>query len=497
MPDAIRTVDLLINGKWTPAQSGQRITKVRNIDNVPLSEVAAAGRKDAAAAVDAAAAAKATCGTWSPGQRREVLQRAVGLLTERGDEIVETMCRETGAVLSWCHFNLKLATDMLIEAAAQTYGILGDVIPSDVPGMTALGIRQPVGVVVGLAPWNAPLILGMRAVALPLAYGNTVVLKASEEAPATHVAIAAALHDAGMPPGAINVITNAPADAADIVDELICHPQTRCINFTGSTSVGRTIGEKAGRHLKRTVLELGGKAPMLVLADADIPAAVRAAVAGSFMNQGQICMATDRIVVDRRVADQFLEQLVAHAGRLAMGDPHEPSTELGPLVNQRSVDHVASLVADAQMHGAEVLIGGQADGLFYPPTVVRGVTPKMRIYSEELFGPVAAVIEVDDVDEAVRVANDTELGLASAVFSRDVANALQLARRIEAGICHINGTSVHDEPQMPFGGVKASGWGRFGSRAALAEFTDLRWITISPLDRQYPFGPHVPSLSGI
>ncbi|MDG4764378.1 aldehyde dehydrogenase family protein [Solwaraspora sp. WMMD406] len=388
MPDTTRTIDLLIGGKWTPAASGATTTKVRNLDGTPLSEVAAAGRSDAAAAVDAAAAAKATWGTWPPGQRREVLLRAAALLTERGDDIVQTMSRETGAVLGWCHFNLQLATGMLAEAAAQTYGIVGEVIPSDVPGLTALGVRQPVGVVVGLAPWNAPLILGMRAVALPLAYGNTVVLKASEESPATHVAIVAALHDAGMPPGAINVITNAPADAADIVDELICHPQTRCVNFTGSTSVGRIIGEKAGRHLKRTVLELGGKAPMLVLADADIPAAVRAAAFGSFMNQGQICMSTERIVVDRTVADEFCDQLAAHASRLTVGDPLDPSTQLGPMVHQRAADHVASLVADAELHGAEVLTGGQVDGLFYPPTIVRKVTSGMRIYSEESFGPV-------------------------------------------------------------------------------------------------------------
>jgi benzaldehyde dehydrogenase (NAD) len=384
-------------------------------------------------------------------------------------------------------FNCQLAAGMLREAAAQAYGLIGEVIPSDVPGLLAMGVRQPVGVVAGLAPWNAPVILGTRAVATPLAYGNTVVLKASEECPRTHAAIATALVDAGLPPGVVNLLVHEREDAAAVVDALIEHPAVRRINFTGSTKVGRIIAEKAGRNLKRVLLELGGKAPMIVLDDADLDAAVAAAGFGAFFHQGQICMSTERIVADRAVAGDFGARLAEKASALVVGDPRDAATQIGPLVNEGAVRRVSELVEDARTKGAELLTGGRADGLFYTPTVVAGVTPDMRLYAEESFGPVVTVVAVDGVDEAVRVANDTEYGLSAAVFGRDVPRAFDVARRIESGICHVNGATVHDEPQMPFGGVKASGWGRFGGRAALDEFTELRWITVGgPGGRQYP-----------
>jgi acyl-CoA reductase-like NAD-dependent aldehyde dehydrogenase len=479
-------VDLLIAGEWIKAEHGRTFGKVSSLSGAEITRVAAASRSDAAKAVEAAAAAAAEWGGYAPAQRRQVLQRAADLLLARADEIAAVMSAEMGGTVGWCHFNVRLAHGMLVEAAAQTYSLVGDVIPSDVPGLTALGVRQPVGVVVGIAPWNAPLILGVRAVAMPLAYGNTVVLKASEETPGTQAAIAAALHDAGIPPGAVNLLTNDPADAADVVDELIAHPATSRINFTGSTKTGRIIAEKAGRHLKRCLLELGGKAPLLVLDDADVAEAVAAAAFGAFMNQGQICMSTERIVVDAKVADAFAAGLAAHAATLVVGDPADPSTQIGPMVHQRACDQVTGLVADAVAHGAVVLAGGAADGLFFPPTVLRGVTTTMRVFREESFGPLASIVEVDGVAEAVRVANDNDYGLSASVFSRDIGKALDVAKQIRSGICHINGATVHDEPQMPFGGVKDSGWGRFGARAALEEFTELRWITIQSGQRHYP-----------
>jgi benzaldehyde dehydrogenase (NAD) len=284
----------------------------------------------------------------------------------------------------------------------------------------------------------------------------------------------------------VNLITNAPADAADVVEELIAHPDVRRINFTGSSHVGRIIAEKAGRHLKRVVLELGGKAPFVVLEDADLDAAAAAASFGAFMHQGQICMSTERIVVDRRVAAEFADKLAARASALKVGDPRDPSTQIGPLINTGALDRVSELVQDAVEKGAELLTGGEADGLVYQPTVLRGVTPEMRIYREESFGPAVAIIEVDGAEQAVDVANDTEYGLSASIFSRDVAGAEQLARRIQSGICHINDATVHDEPQAPFGGVKASGWGRFGGEWAAEEFTELRWITIQDEQREYP-----------
>jgi benzaldehyde dehydrogenase (NAD) len=477
---------LLIGGKWIGAGSGETFDRIDPYTGEVATTAAAASRDDARAAADAAAAA---FGEWSatpPSARRELLQKAAALMMERAPEIAAILTAETGGTFGYGMFNCSLAAGMLGEAAAQTTAVTGDVIPSDVPGLTAMGVRQPAGVVLGIAPWNAPVILGTRAVAAPLAYGNTVVLKASEMSPRTHGEIARALSDAGLPAGVVNLVTHTREAAGDIVDELIAHPAVRRINFTGSTRVGRLVAENAGRHLKRVLLELGGKAPLIVLADADLDEAVAAAKFGAFMHQGQICMSTERIVVDRSVADEVASRLGEKAAALKVGDPRDPSTEIGPLVSAESVARVGELVDDARSHGATVVVGGEADGPCYKPTVLAGVKPQMRIYYEESFGPVVGIVPVDGPDEAVRVANDTEYGLAASVFGADVPTALDLARQIESGICHVNGATLHDEPQMPFGGVKASGFGRFGGKAAIDEFTELRWITVQTGSRHYP-----------
>ncbi len=477
---------LLIGGQWTAAGTGREYEQTFPFTGEVVGTAAAAGRDDARAAVDAAAAAFPEWSRSAPALRRSILSKAADLLMERQEEIAGIVTEETGAVLGWGMFNVELAAGMLREAAAQAYGLVGEVIPSDVPGKLAMGVRAPAGVVVGIAPWNAPVILSTRAVAAPLAYANTVVLKASELCPRTHAAVVRALDDAGLPDGVINLVTNDPGDAEEVVDELIVHPGTRRINFTGSTRVGRVIGEKAGRALKRVLLELGGKAPMVVLRDADLDRVAAAASFGAFFHQGQICMSTERIVVEQEVAEPLAHRLAERAAALPVGDPREPTTAIGTLINHSALERVYALVEDAVAQGASPLSGGQADGPCFPPTVLAGVTPEMRVYSEESFGPLVAVIAVDGAEEAVRVANDTEYGLAAAVFSENVPAALELAQRIESGICHVNDTTVHDEAQMPFGGVKASGFGRFGGRAALEEFTELRWITVQETPRQYP-----------
>ncbi|WP_425956092.1 aldehyde dehydrogenase family protein [Xylanimonas sp. McL0601] len=482
----VRTANLFIAGRPVPAEGGRYIETFEAVTGDPIARVAAASVADAQRAVDAAAAAMPAWSGMAPAERRAVLQRAAELLGERAGDVVATMGREMGATQPWCGFNVHVATGMLEEAAAQAYGAVGEVIPSDVPGMTALGLRQPAGVVVGIAPWNAPLILGVRSVAMPLVLGNTVVLKASEQAPLTQGAIVQVLHDAGAPPGAVNLVTNAPEDAPAVVEALIAHPKTARVSFTGSTKVGRIIGELGGRYLTRTVLELGGKAPQVVLADADLEQAAAAASFGAFMNQGEICMSTERIIVDAAVIDEFSALLTSRASALVVGPPNEPTSQIGPLVHGGARDHVVALIEDARAKGAEVLAGGGADGLYVQPTVLRGVTPEMRIYGEESFGPVVALVEAAGVDDAVEKANDTEYGLAASVFGTDLGVTLDVAKRIRSGICHINSATVHDEPQMPFGGVGASGWGRFGSRAAVEEFTELRWVTVQSGPRQYP-----------
>jgi benzaldehyde dehydrogenase (NAD) len=477
---------LLIGGEWRGAAAGDSFERTNPYTGDTATTASAAGREDARAAVEAAHAAFPEWSATGPGARRAMLSRAADLIIERQNEIAATMIEETGATFGWGMFNCMLASGMLREAAAQTYGTIGEVIPSDVPGKLAMAVRAPVGVVVGIAPWNAPVILSTRAVATPLAFGNTVVLKASELSPRTHAHVASAIADAGVPPGVINFLTNSPADAAGVVEELIAHPLTRRINFTGSTRVGRIIAEIAGRNLKRVLLELGGKAPLLVLADANLERAAAATSFGAFFHQGQICMSTERIVVDRSVAEPFAELLAARASALSVGDPRDPSTQIGPLINEAAITRTSELVEDARGNGAQVLSGGEADGACYPPTVLLGVTSDMRVYNEESFGPLASIVVVDGVEQAIAVANDTEYGLAAAIFSENVPAALEIAARIESGMCHINDATVHDEPQMPFGGVKASGWGRFGGRAALEEFTEMRWITIQETERHYP-----------
>jgi benzaldehyde dehydrogenase (NAD) len=478
---------LLIGGEWVDASTGGHFDVRNPFTGEVASTAASATPQDATRAVDAAAAAFPAWSETPLAERRAILERAAELIDERTERFVSVVSAETGATFGWGMANVGLATGMMRDAGVQAAAAeFEQEIRSDIPGKRMVAIHQPAGVVVGIAPWNAPVILGVRSIVAPLALGNTVVMKASEFCPRTHGLIVECLVEAGMPAGVVNLITNAPADAADVVETLIAHPATRRINFTGSSHVGAIIAEKAGRHLKRVVLELGGKAPLVILDDADLDAAAAAANFGAFMHQGQICMSTERIVVDRKVADEFAQKLAARASSLKVGDPSDPSTQIGPLINVAGLDRVTELISDAVEKGATIVTGGDADGLVHQPTVLRGVTPEMRIYHEESFGPSVSLIEVDGPEEAITVANDTEYGLSAAIFGRDVARAERLARRIDSGSIHVNDATLHDEPQAPFGGVKASGWGRFGGHWAIDEFTELRWITVQDERREYP-----------
>ena len=478
-------LNLYINGAFVSAEGDRTFTRSNPVTGAVVTEAAAASLNDVARAVDAAAVAFADWSTTGPGERRAKLLAAAQNLLARGDEIVAAMKDEIGATEAWARFNVKLASDMLVEAASLTTQIKGEIIPSNRPGSTAMAIRQPVGVVLAMAPWNAPVILGVRSIATPLACGNTVVMKTSELCPRVHALIIEAVAEAGFPPGVLNAVSNAPDEAPAVVEALIEHPAIRRVNFTGSTRVGRIISELAGRHLKPALLELGGKAPMIVMEDADIDAAVAAAGFGAYMNQGQICMSTERIITVGAAGDRFVAAFAAKVASLSAGDPREGSAPLGSLVNEAAAERVRDLIADARDKGATLIAGG-GEGTILNAAALDHVTPEMRIYSEESFGPVVAIIRAGSVDEAVRIANESEFGLSSAVFSRDVMAALSVAKRIESGICHINGPTVHDEAQMPFGGVKASGYGRFGGTWGIAEFTELRWITMQDGPLHYP-----------
>jgi benzaldehyde dehydrogenase (NAD) len=486
MPD-VATVSLSIGGQSSKAAEGRTFTRMNPLTGEPATTAAAASVEDARRAAEAAEAAFPAWSALGPNPRRALLNKAAEALEARGDQFVAAMMTETGSTEMWARFNLMLAAGMVREAAALTTQIGGEVIPSDKPGCIAMALREPVGVILGIAPWNAPIILGVRAIAVPLACGNTVVLKASEMCPKTHALIAEAFADAGLPDGAVNLVTNAQEDAGEVVGALIDHPAVRRINFTGSTAVGRIIAKRAAEHLKPVLLELGGKAPLIVLDDADLDEAVNAAAFGAFMNQGQICMSTERIIVVDSVADDFAERFRAKASGLACGDPREGKTPLGAVVDQRTVGHVNSLIDDALAKGARTLTGGKSEGVLMCATVIDGVTSDMNLYRDESFGPIVAIIRAKDEEDAIRLANDSEYGLSAAVFTRDTARGLKVARRIRSGICHVNGPTVHDEPQMPFGGVGASGYGRFGGKAGIDSFTELRWLTIETEAGHYPF----------
>lgn len=480
-------ISMYINGMPVSASNGATFERRNPLDGTVATVAPAATVEDAVAAADAAAAAFRVWSSTGPGERRAALMRASQALEAKSDAFATAMAAETGASAGWAAFNVHLAASMLLEAAAITTQIQGAVIPSDVPGSLALAVRQPAGVVLGMAPWNAPVILGVRALATALACGNTVILKASERCPATHGLIVEALQEAGLPKGVVNFITHAPADAGAVVEAMVAHPAVRRVNFTGSTQVGKIIAAICAKHLKPVLLELGGKAPLVVLDDADIDAAVSAAVFGAFMNSGQICMSTERIVVDTAIADAFVHKLTARVAALSLGDPRKGPAVLGSVVDMSTVQHCNALIDDALAKGAQLLTGGKATNTLMQATLLDGVTAQMRIFHEEAFGPVKGIVRVQGVEEALACANDNAYGLAAAVFGRDIARALTVAGRIESGICHVNGPTVHDEAPMPFGGVKGSGIGQFGGQAGIAAFTDLRWITVQKTERHYPF----------
>lgn len=481
------SISMRINNENAEASSGAVFERRNPLDGSVATIAPAASADDARAAVDAAKTAFAGWSKTSPHDRRALLCKAADALEARTEQFVSTIAAETGASSAWSKFNVHLAADMLREAGALTTQVNGELVPSNVPGSLALTVRQPAGVVLGIAPWNAPIILAVRALAVPLACGNTVVLKGSELCPASHGLIVDALHDAGFPKGVVNFITNAPQDAAVVVEALVSHPGVRRVNFTGSTRVGRLIAQMCATHLKPSVLELGGKAPSLVLADADIDVAVNAIAFGAFANSGQICMSTERIVVDEAVADEFVAKLAAKTASLPLGDPRQGPVVLGSVVDLTTVERCNHLIDDALAKGAKLVCGGKSNSTLVPATLLDHVTAEMAIFHEESFGPVKPIVRVTGEDAAIGCANDNPYGLSSAIFTQDLARGWRVAKQIESGICHINGATVHDEAQMPFGGVKQSGWGHFGGQAGIDAFTDLRWVTLQTEPRAYPF----------
>jgi acyl-CoA reductase-like NAD-dependent aldehyde dehydrogenase len=483
-----REYKMYINGEWVDALDGEAYDDLNPYTGDIFARAPAGKRADAKRAVEAAAAALPGWSHTLPAERQALFLKAADILEKKKDEIVTILAEETGCTFGFAMFQAGFTPGLLREAAAQAHQANGEIIPADIPGAFYMAIRQPVGVVAGIAPWNAPLILSLRSICMPIAYGNTAVLKPSMESTASGgVVIAEVFHEAGFPQGVLNLVTNGPRGSGEIGDEFIENPKVRRINLTGSTAVGRQLAEKAGRYLKRVALELGGQNPMIILRDADIDNAVNAAAFGSFLHQGQICMSTRRIIVEKPISQEFTEKFVNKVSTFKVGNPKELDTIIGPLINTQQFNHVKESVDAALRDGAKILCGGKSEGLCYYPTVLINVKPGTPFSCDETFGPVVSVIEVESEDEAVAVANNTAYGLSAAVVTRDFAKGLALAERIESGMVHINDQTVSDEPQVPFGGVKDSGWGRFGGRAGLEEFTELRWISMQFTPRHYPF----------
>jgi acyl-CoA reductase-like NAD-dependent aldehyde dehydrogenase len=477
-----------IAGGWVDAADGGTFDDLNPYTGEVVASVAAGAREDARRAVEAAAGAFPGWSQAPPAQRQRVFLAAADILERRNDEVVALLARETGCTFGFGMFQMMFVPGLLRQAAGLAYSPIGEVIPSDLPGRFAMGIRRPVGVVGAIAPWNAALILSARSIAAPLVLGNTVVAKPSEESPFVGGLLwGEILQEAGLPDGALNVVTHAPGQANPIGDELVENPLVRRINFTGSTATGRKLAEAAGRHLKRVVLELGGYNPLIVLADADVEYAVNAAAFGAFLHQGQICMSARRLLVEAPIAEAFVGRLAEKTASLKAGDPGEHDTVIGPLINERALETVAGRGQDAVARGARVLAGGERVGCCFQATLLADVPPDSELARLETFGPVASVEVVAGAEEAVRRANDTPYGLASGILTSDPDKGLAMAEQLQSGIVHVNDQPVHDEPQMPFGGVKDSGWGRFGGSAATDEFTELRWVTVQSGTHPFPF----------
>jgi benzaldehyde dehydrogenase (NAD) len=432
-----------------------------------------------------AAGAQPKWAATPPDERARILREAARLIEQNAPEIVSWIIRETGGVTAKAGFEIAMATGELYHSAALLTQPIGQVLPSADPERMSLARRVPVGVVSVITPWNVPLVLSMRSVAPALALGNAVVLKPDPQTPVCGgYLLARVFEEAGLPPGLLSVLPG----GAEVGEALVTAPVVRLVTFTGSSAVGRRVGELAGRNLKKVSLELGGNSPMLVLDDADLDAASSAGAWGSFLHQGQICMATSRHIVLRSVADAYLEKLAARAAALPVGDPYRQEVAIGPLINEKQLQRVDGIVKDSVAVGANLVTGGTHDGLFYKPTVLGAVTPETRAFQEEIFGPVAPVTIAEDDDHAIELANRTGYGLAASVQAGSVDRGMRVAGKLKAGMVHVNDQTIGDHPGIPMGGMGQSGNGsRFGSTTNLDEFTEWQWVTVSGKPAKYPF----------
>jgi acyl-CoA reductase-like NAD-dependent aldehyde dehydrogenase len=470
--------DLWIGGRYVAPGSGRYFDDRNPDDDSCIAHIAEATTADVAAAVEAAQAAFASYGRTLAAEREAWLSRAAGILERRSAEMVDILVAEVGSPIGKAQFEVQYAIGCLRAAAGAARRVTGQTLPSDAPGRFSMSVRQPLGVVAAISPFNVPLLKDAKLTATPLATGNTVVLLTSEEAPLVAHCLADIYREAGVPAGALNVVTGF---GDKIGDALTTHPAVKAVMFTGSSRVGKHIGALCGERMKRVILELGGKSPMIVLADADLEKAVDAAAFGVFFYQGQACMAASRIYVERPVVEAFCAKLKARAESLGMGDLRDPGTWLGPIISERQRARVRRHIEDAVAKGATLLTGGTWVGNRCRPTVLLGVQEGMTVCREETFGPVTSVYPVADAAEAMRRAKDTAYGLSAAIHTRDIDKALPMALDMNSGMVHINAPTIHDEPHVPFGGTGDSGFGREGTDIDIDTLTEWKWITVQLL----------------
>ncbi|MGP9791712.1 aldehyde dehydrogenase family protein [Roseinatronobacter sp. NSM] len=475
---------MYIGGQWVKA--ARNFADLNPNDASLWAEAPDGTRADARAAIDAAHKAFPDWAATKYTDRAKMMHRIADVFERRAPDFIAAIQAEGGGWYGKGAFEAHYIPEVFRSASAILYAASGEIMPSEY-GKLSTAQRVPMGVISVISPWNFPGILTARGFAFALASGNTIVLKPSEDTPYLGgLFFAEVLDEAGIPAGVFNVITCSRETVAEMGDEMIENPLVKGVSFTGSTPVGRAIAAKSGAHLKKCCVELGGKDSLIVLEDADMERATQAANFGSFMHQGQICMSVEKVLVHESIFPEFLEKFAARAAKLKVGDTADKSNVIGPLINDRQVARVKAQLDDAIAKGAQVVVGGGVNGRFVEPTILTGVTPDMLIYQDETFGPVVPVIPFRTDEEAIAINNDTEYGLSAGVFTNDEARALSIARRLETGMCHVNCSSVNDEPHVPFGGSKASGLGRHGGRWSVETFTETRWITLDRGGRPFP-----------
>jgi aldehyde dehydrogenase (NAD+) len=482
--DGIPHYKLFIDGAWVNSSRNIVADDYNPATGKVFARTQQAGAEEVENAIAAAHRAFQTWGSTLVAEREALLLRACDVTIRRTDEIRDLLIEECGSVYSKAGWEIEYVVDAFRSAAGDARHVMGETMPMTMPGQVSMSVRRPLGVIAGIAPFNSPFLLCMKKIVYALATGNCFVLKPSEETPVSGALIADIFAEAGLPAGVLNVIPGVPEEVGQA---LLADPRIRMVTFTGSTRTGRKLAVEAAKHLKRFTLEMGGKSPLIILKDADLDYAVNAAAWGVFLHQGQVCMANSKVIVEAPLFDEFSRRFKEKAESIKVGDPREPDTIIGPLIRPRQIDFIDGQIEEAKEKGARVVTGGTHEGQFYHPTVLTGVTPEMRIYHEETFGPVVSLIKAEDSEDALRIANDTTYGLSAAVITNDMQKALDLSLRLESGMVHLNDCTISDEPHVPFGGTKASGFGREGGRYSLEELTEVKWITMQLGKRQFSF----------